>query len=131
MNKDRAIEPLTPLTTTPRPRGRGARAHVANKKVTVAKALVLLSTSLLLCGGAAHEHPGCGATCGAGTMEAALKAARELADDRERKVILRALERIKAGATKLSLRKNKFSKNKIGDGGAWRFSPRRWPRASV
>ena len=66
------------------------------------KALVLLlSTFLLLCGGAAHEHPGGGTACSAGTMETATEAALKLADDGERKVILAAIEKIKAGETKL------------------------------
>ena len=71
------------------------------KTVTMVKALVLLSTFLILCAGAAHAHPEGGTTCDAGTMEAAVEAARELADDGEREVILGALEKIKAGDTQL------------------------------
>jgi hypothetical protein len=63
--------------------------------------VVLLSTFLLLCGGAAHEHSEGGTTCSTGTMEAATEAALKLADDGERKVILAALEKIKTGETQL------------------------------
>jgi hypothetical protein len=42
-----------------------------------------------------------GTTCGAGTMEAAVAAARKLADDGERKAILGALEKIGTGETEL------------------------------
>jgi hypothetical protein len=72
-----------------------------NSKVTMVKAFVLLSTFLILCAGAAHAHPEGGTTCDAGTMEAAVEAARKLADDGEREAILGALEKIKAGKTQL------------------------------
>ena len=79
------------------------RVHIstktAKKQVTMVKALILLSTFLILCAGAAHAQPEGGTTCDAGTMEAAMEAARKLANDGERKVILGELEEIKAGAT--------------------------------
>jgi hypothetical protein len=81
----------------------GGAAHERPEVSKQQKAIARLSAEVEAHAGGGEEYAAAmaalasGTTCGAGTMKAAMEAARKLANDGEREVILGALEKIKAG----------------------------------